>query len=103
MSFDVFVLPFSIGLLLLFILVVFKISFWVRQLPLRDRIALNKGIFSRKIFKVMGEVIMESLFHRRIYKINPVLGYMHMSFAFGWFMLIAVSYTHLTLPTKRIV
>ncbi|MEI6853824.1 MAG: (Fe-S)-binding protein [Bacteroidota bacterium] len=90
MSFDVFVLPFSIGLLLLFILVVFKISFWVRQLPLRDRIALNKGIFSRKIFKVMGEVIMESLFHRRIYKINPVLGYMHMSFAFGWFMLIVL-------------
>ena len=90
MSFDVFVLPFSIGLLLLFILVVFKISFWIRQLPLRDRIMLNKGIFSRKILKVMWEVVTESLFHRRIYKINPVLGYMHMSFAFGWFMLIAL-------------
>lgn len=90
MSFDPFVLPFSIGLLLLFILVVFKISFWIRQLPLRDRIMLNKGIFSRKIFSVINEVIFESLFHRRIFKINPVLGYMHMSFAFGWFMLIVL-------------
>ncbi len=90
MNFDFFVLPFSIGLLLLFILVVFKISFWIRQLPLRDRMALNKGLFSRKIFGVMWEIITESLFHRRIFKINPVLGYMHMSFAFGWFMLIVL-------------
>lgn len=90
MSFDWFVLPFSIGTLLVFILVVFKWSFWIRQLPLRDRLLLNKGIFSFKVFKVIKEVILESLFHRRIFKINPVLGYMHMSFAFGWFMLIVI-------------
>ena len=90
MNFAWFVLPFSLGLFLLFILVIFKISFWVRQLPLRDRLLLNRGIFSLKIFKVIKEVIMESLLHRRIFKINPVLGFMHMSFAFGWFMLILV-------------
>ena len=31
---------------------------------------------------------MESLLHRRIFKINFLLGYMHSSFAFGWFLLI---------------
>lgn len=90
MSFDWFVLPFSLGLLILFILVVFKFSYWIRQLPTRDRLQFNRGIFSVKIFGVIGEIIMESLFHRRIFKINPLLGYMHMSFAFGWFMLIVM-------------
>ena len=33
---------------------------------------------------------MESLLHRKIFKVNPLLGYMHMSLAFGWFMLIAI-------------
>ncbi|MEI6123394.1 MAG: (Fe-S)-binding protein [Bacteroidota bacterium] len=90
MNFDWFVLPFSAGLLILFILVIFKFSFWIRQLPLSDRVLLNKGIFSLKIFKVCKEVVLESLLHRRIFKINPVLGFMHMSFAFGWFMLIVL-------------
>ncbi len=90
MNFDWFVLPFSIGLFLLFILVIFKISFWIRQLPLNDRLLLNKGIFSLKILRVIKEVILESLLHLRIFKINPLLGFMHMSFAFGWFMLIAI-------------
>ena len=31
---------------------------------------------------------MESLLHRRMFKRNPLLGFMHMSFALGWFLLI---------------
>ncbi|MEG2613275.1 MAG: (Fe-S)-binding protein, partial [Alistipes sp.] len=38
------------------------------------------------------EVVRESLLHRRIFKINPLLGYMHMSLAFGWFLLIVVGW-----------
>ncbi len=38
------------------------------------------------------EVVMESLLHRKIFRKNPVLGYMHMSLAFGWFLLIVVGH-----------
>jgi Fe-S oxidoreductase len=62
----------------------------MNALSLRDKIRLNKGIFSLKIFGVMGEVFMESLLHRRIFKVNKLLGFMHMSFAFGWFLLIVI-------------
>ncbi len=31
---------------------------------------------------------MESLLHRKMFRKNALLGYMHMSFAFGWFLLI---------------
>jgi Fe-S oxidoreductase len=34
------------------------------------------------------EIFMESLLHRKILKSNFRLGYMHMSLAFGWFLLI---------------
>ena len=40
----------------------------------------------------MGEVVCESLLHRRIFRVNPLLGYMHMSLAFGWFLLIAAGW-----------
>ena len=37
-------------------------------------------------------MIRESLLHVRIFRVNPVLGYMHTSLAFGWFLLIAVGW-----------
>ena len=37
-------------------------------------------------------MVRESLLHRRIFKVNPLLGYMHMSLAFGWFLLIVVGW-----------
>jgi Fe-S oxidoreductase len=36
----------------------------------------------------LKEIFMESLIHRKILKTNLRLGYMHMSLAFGWFLLI---------------
>ena len=35
---------------------------------------------------------MEGLIHRKVFRQNPVLGYMHMSLAFGWFLLIIVGH-----------
>jgi Fe-S oxidoreductase len=90
MRFDPFVIPFSVGFFLLFSLVILKFSRWMNALSPRDKVRLNKGIFSLKIFGVAKEVILESLFHLRIFKVNKLLGFMHMSFAFGWFMLILI-------------
>ena len=36
----------------------------------------------------LKEIFLESLIHRKILKTNLRLGYMHMSLAFGWFLLI---------------
>lgn len=87
-SFDIFVLPFAIGLYTLLIIFSAKTYDWIKHLSRDDRRKIGKGIFSRKIFGVIKEIFLESLFHRRIFKVNPLLGYMHMSLAFGWFLLI---------------
>lgn len=35
---------------------------------------------------------MESLLHRKIFKQNVMLGFMHSSIAFGWFLLIVLGH-----------
>jgi Fe-S oxidoreductase len=87
-NFDIFVLPFAIGLYTLLIVFIAKAYDWIKHLPVEDRRKIGKGILSRKIFGVFKEIFLESLLHRKIFKVNPLLGYMHMSLAFGWFLLI---------------
>src|ERR1035437_1224014 len=43
-----------------------------------------------KTVRAIREIFMEGLIHRKVFKSNLLLGYMHMSLAFGWFMLIVV-------------
>lgn len=90
MKFDLFVLPFTIGLAFVLLASVFLFSRWIIALNASDKWKLVRGIFSIKIFAVVGEVITESLLHRRIFKVNPRLGFMHMSLATGWFLLIVI-------------
>ncbi len=88
MNYDPFVLPFSIGLVIVIMLILWKYFRWIFSHERVERIRIIKIIFSLKIFLVVKEIFMEVLLHRRIFKINPMLGYMHSSFAFGWFLLI---------------
>ena len=88
MTFDLFVLPFFFGLLFLLGVLVVKYSRWIAMMDAADRIKAGKALFSVKILKTIKEIFLESLLHRRMFKRNPVLGYMHMSFALGWFLLI---------------
>jgi len=90
MKFNPFVIPFCLGLAFLFIFLIFKFGGWIKKLTPKDQLRFRKGLFSLKLFSASREVIMESLLHRRIFLRNIVLGYMHMSFAFGWFMLILI-------------
>lgn len=88
--YDHFVLPFSIGLAVLLIYIVIKFSVWIFRMPKDDIRKFFKGVFSYRLFTAGWEMIREGLLHRNMYKVNRLLGYMHMSFAFGWFMLIAI-------------
>ena len=90
--YDHFILPFTIGVVVLFAVVLYKYIRWFVRLPFEDKKRFRKGLFTTKTFKAVGEVFSESLLHRRIFRINPLLGYMHMSLAFGWFLLIVVGW-----------
>ena len=88
MQFDPFVIPFNIGLYFILIYAVVRCVLWFRDLSRADKLRLQRGFFGRPFAKSLKEIFMESLIHRKILKSNFRLGYMHMSLAFGWFLLI---------------
>jgi Fe-S oxidoreductase len=87
-----FCIPFIIGTVGLFAIVLIKYFSWLRNLSKSDLKLIAKGIFTTRSIAAAWEVICESLLHRRIFRVNPLLGYMHMSLAFGWFLLILVGW-----------
>ena len=88
--YDHFIIPFIIGVTILFSIVIYKYVRWITRLPKGDKQLIRSNIFTRKTISAIQEVILESLLHRKIFKVNPLLGYMHMSLAFGWLLLIVV-------------
>ena len=87
-----FCIPFIVGAGFMFAVVLIKYFSWLRDLPKSDIKLILKGIPSHHTLAAIWEVVSESLLHRRIFRVNPLLGYMHMSLAFGWFLLIAVGW-----------
>jgi Fe-S oxidoreductase len=110
MNFEPFVIPFNIGLYFILLYVVARSVIWFRQLSRPDKLRLQRGFFGRPFAQSLKEIFMESLIHARILKTNFRLGYMHMSLAFGWFLLILFGTieadifgeTHLNPPYKSI-
>lgn len=88
MGFDIFVLPFTAGLIFILGYFLVRSIIWIAGLSRNDKLLILKGIPSTATFRAVREVILESLLHRKIFRTNPRLGFMHMSLAFGWFLLI---------------
>ncbi|HVN57192.1 MAG TPA: (Fe-S)-binding protein [Bacteroidales bacterium] len=88
MQFDPFIIPFNLGLYFIIIYCVVRCTIWFRELSRADKLRLQRGFFGRSFGASIKEIFLESLIHRKIMKRNPRLGYMHMSLAFGWFLLI---------------
>ena len=95
--FESFTLPFVVGSLFMFAVIVIKWSFWLMRLQRVDRVKIRRGLFTRHTLLGAWEVVRESLLHVRIFRTNPVLGYMHASLAFGWFLLIVVGWIETTI------
>jgi Fe-S oxidoreductase len=110
MQFDPFVIPFDIGLYFILIYCIVRCVLWFRELSRTDKLRLQRGFFGRSFGSSIKEIFLESLIHRKIFKTNPRLGYMHMSLAFGWFLLILFGTieadffgkSHLNAPYKAI-
>jgi Fe-S oxidoreductase len=90
MNFHPFIIPFSVGALFLFAILIVKFVKWIRTLDRKQMYFVKRYFFSFRTISAIIEVFREALIHRNIYKKNPLLGYMHMSLAFGWFLLIVV-------------
>ncbi len=91
-----FVVPFVVGTSVLFAVIFYKYVRWFTRLPRRDRQKVRRGIFSFATVRAVWECFTECLLHRRIWRVNPLLGYMHTSFALGWFLLIVVGWLETT-------
>lgn len=87
-----FCIPFIAGASLMFLTLLLKWGVWLCRLPRADKMLILRGLPTRRTLSAAGEAVGESLLHRRIFRIDPLLGYMHMSLAFGWFLLIAVGW-----------
>ena len=105
MDIPFFAWPFLLGIIFIIVFFIIISIIWITGLSVIDRVRIRRNIFTVKTLQATWEVFRESLIHKKMYKKNLVLGYMHMSFAFGWFLLIiaghleaAVHYHTLNFP-----
>ncbi len=91
-----FCIPFIIGTAFLFAALAVKWGSWLYHLPRADKKLIGRNFFTLATPKAIWEVIRESLLHARIWRVNSLLGYMHTSLAFGWFLLILVGWIETT-------
>ncbi len=85
-----FVWPFMAGVVFLAVYLPLIYGKWLKKTSYNHFKILLVNFFSTETLAAIREVITESLLHLRIFRFNKKLGYMHMSLAFGWFLLIVV-------------
>ena len=91
--FDPFVLPFVLGMTFVLLYCIIGMIRIIFQLPKEDRRKfLRSLIYPKSALKNFRDLVNDCLFHTKIWKRKPLLGYMHMSIALGWFMIIIVGH-----------
>ena len=91
--FDPFVLPFVISMTFVLLYCIIGMIRIVFQLPKEDRRKfLRSLIYPKSAWKNIRDLVNDCLLHTKIWKRKPLLGYMHMSIALGWFMIIVVGH-----------
>ena len=88
-----FVLPFLIGMVFILTYCLVCLFRILHQLPHEDRKRFLLSLVNPKILlKNIRDIFCDCLLHLKIWKRNKLLGYMHSSIAFGWFMLIVIGH-----------
>lgn len=90
MIWNPFVIPFSLGVIFMMVALLTRFYLWSRKLTPEHSQLIRKNVFTRKTLHAIREVFRESLLHKRMFRVHGLLGYMHMTFAFGWFLLIII-------------
>lgn len=93
-----FVIPFVVGISFMLIWLTVGLIRLLAKIPADDRIRFWKSLITPKIaLKNIKDLFCDCLFHTKIWKRKPLLGYMHSSIAFGWFMLIVLGHIEVAL------
>lgn len=97
-----FVLPFMIGMVFILTYCIIALIRIIAQLPKEDRRHFFISLVTPKTMaRNIKDIFCDCLFHVKIWKRNKLLGYMHSSIAFGWFMLIVVGHIEVLLYTPH--
>ena len=93
-----FVIPFVVGISFMLIWLTVGLIRLLAKIPAEDRRRFWKSLVTPKIaLKNIKDLFCDCLFHTKIWKRKPLLGYMHSSIAFGWFMLIVLGHIEVAL------
>lgn len=97
-SYSHFVLPFVAGIVFFLIWITVGLIRILIQMGAADRrkfwLSLINPVTAVKNIK---DLFCDCLFHTKIWKRKPLLGYMHSAIAFGWFMLIVLGHIEVAL------
>ena len=97
-GFHPFVLPFLVGMIFVLGYCVYGIIKILLQLPRADRIQFYKSLVTpATAWKNVKDIFLNCLLHVKLWQRNPMLGFMHSSIAFGWFMIIVLGHVEVFL------
>ena len=97
-GFDPFVIPFLVGMIFVLSYCLIAMVRVVAQLPKADRKRFLLSLITPKyIWMNIRDIFLNCLIHVKLWKRNKVLGYMHSSIAFGWFMIIVLGHLEVML------
>ena len=92
-GFDPFVLPFLAGMVFVLCYCLWGIVRIMHQLPKEDRRRFLLSLITpATAIKNIWDIFANCLLHVKLWKRNRLLGFMHSSIAFGWFMLIVLGH-----------
>lgn len=101
-GFNTFVLPFMFGMVFVLGWCLIGAVRIIFQLTPSDRKKFFLSFLNPKIMlKNIRDWFCDCLFHVKLWKRNRLLGYMHSSIAFGWFMLIVIGHIEVFLYTPQ--
>ena len=101
-GFNTFVLPFMFGMVFVLGWCLIGAVRIIFQLTPTDRKKFFLSFLNPKIMlKNIRDWFCDCLFHVKLWKRNKLLGYMHSSIAFGWFMIILLGHIEVFLYTPQ--
>ena len=101
-GFNSFVTPFMLGMIFVLCWCLVGAFLVLIELPKEDRKKLAISFINPKIMvKNIRDWFFDCLFHVKLWKRNKLLGYMHSSIAFGWFMIIVIGHIEVFLYTPE--
>ncbi|MCR5002791.1 MAG: (Fe-S)-binding protein [Bacteroidales bacterium] len=97
-GFHPFVIPFVAGMFFVLGYCLYGLVRILVELPNKDRQKFLLSLITPKTaWKNIKDIFLNCLIHVKLWKRNKVLGFMHSSIAFGWFMLILLGHIEVML------